>query len=161
MPSNFHDSFAGHPKGQSALESVAKPDSATKAKLDIVGRILIKRVYDPVAADDGCRVLVDRIWPRGKTKEAVACQLWAKEVTPSTGLRKAFHSGAVTPAEFAHLYRAELDENPGFPAFADTAGQYLTTGNITLVTAAQLVRNGHCEVLKAALENSLFNSEIH
>ncbi len=71
----------------------------------------IKRVYDPPAADDGQRILVDRIWPRGLRKEDAALTLWLKEIAPSTELRKWFAHDPARWAEFQSRYRAELDAN--------------------------------------------------
>ena len=62
--------------------------------------IQCKRVYDPQESSDGYRVLVDRLWPRGIKKEALACDEWCKELTPSAELRKAFHGEAI---DFAHI----------------------------------------------------------
>ncbi len=70
--------------------------------------IQCKRVYDPQESSDGYRVLVDRLWPRG-LKEALACDEWCKELTPSAELRKAFHGEAIDFAHFSQRYRQELD----------------------------------------------------
>lgn len=118
-------------------------------------RIAIKRVYDPIEDQDGMRILVDRIWPRGKTKESVACQLWARDITPSTELRRAFHAHHVDGLTFATRYQAELASNPAFSQFAETVSQALEHGNVTLLTAAQLVEHGHCNVLVEALERAI------
>ncbi|MCP2635777.1 DUF488 family protein [Microbacterium sp. HD4P20] len=67
-----------------------------------------KRVYDDPAPADGFRVLVDRLWPRGLSKERAALDLWAKDVAPSTELRKAFHHDGLSWDDFAEAYRAEL-----------------------------------------------------
>lgn len=72
----------------------------------------IKRVYDQPTEADGWRVLVDRLWPRGLSKERAALDHWAKEVAPSNELRKSFHEGAIDFEAFSARYRAELDENP-------------------------------------------------
>lgn len=121
-----------------------------------MGEIRIKRVYEPAEQDDGLRVLVDRVWPRGRTRAQVACPVWAKEVTPSTGLRKAFHAGAVDGAEFERLYRAELAGSPALTDLAERVAGALADGNVTLVTAAHLVPHGHAAVLRA-----LLREEIH
>ena len=71
--------------------------------------IQCKRVYDPQESSDGYRVLVDRLWPRGIKKEALACDEWCKELTPSAELRKAFHGEAIDFAHFSQRYRQELD----------------------------------------------------
>lgn len=74
--------------------------------------IQIKRVYDPADPADGCRVLVDRIWPRGMTKEQVSAEQWLKAAAPSTGLRKWSHHDPEKWDEFKRRYFAELDANP-------------------------------------------------
>ena len=61
-------------------------------------RIRIKRVYEPAAPDDGCRVLVDKLWPRGVRKDALHYDMWAKEITPSPELRAWYHADPQTGA---------------------------------------------------------------
>jgi uncharacterized protein YeaO (DUF488 family) len=73
---------------------------------------LTKRIYEDPASGDGFRVLVDRLWPRGITKERAALDLWLKEVAPSTQLRTWFHAQSDAFDEFADRYRAELRANP-------------------------------------------------
>ncbi|WP_432612845.1 DUF488 domain-containing protein, partial [Klebsiella pneumoniae] len=82
--------------------------------------IQCKRVYDPQESSDGYRVLVDRLWPRGIKKEALACDEWCKELTPSAELRKAFHGEAIDFAHFSQRYRQELDAHreTGLPGAA-------------------------------------------
>ncbi|WP_379062184.1 DUF488 domain-containing protein [Mesorhizobium sp. UC22_110] len=70
--------------------------------------IVVKRVYEPAAASDGQRVLVDRIWPRGLTKEKAALTLWLKDIAPSDGLRKWFDHQPERWEEFQKRYRSEL-----------------------------------------------------
>jgi uncharacterized protein YeaO (DUF488 family) len=71
--------------------------------------IRTKRVYEKASKkEDGFRVLVDRLWPRGLTKEKAAADLWLKEIAPSDALRKEFHAEKVTWPEFERKYRAEL-----------------------------------------------------
>jgi len=68
----------------------------------------IKRVYENPAKQDGFRVLVDRLWPRGLTKEKAHVDLWMKEIAPSDELRKWFHHGDPNWGEFEKKYKAEL-----------------------------------------------------
>lgn len=70
--------------------------------------VRIKRVYEPAAKEDGYRVLVDRLWPRGMKKEAAKIDLWMKDVAPSDQLRKSFHHEAMKWPDFEKKYRAEL-----------------------------------------------------
>src|SRR5262245_19445233 len=76
-------------------------------------RLNLKRVYEPPADDDGLRVLVDRLWPRGLKKEEAGIDLWAKEVSPSTELRRWFHAEPTAErwAGFRRRYEAELVAN--------------------------------------------------
>lgn len=75
------------------------------------GPLHIKRVYDPPAEEDGTRVLVDRVWPRGITKERAAADVWLKEIAPTTALRKRFGHDPKKWTAFRADYRAELDGN--------------------------------------------------
>ena len=72
----------------------------------------IKRIYEPAAAADGLRILVDRVWPRGVSKKKAALDHWMKEVGPSTALRKWFGHKPERWAEFRKRYRKELAVNP-------------------------------------------------
>jgi uncharacterized protein YeaO (DUF488 family) len=77
-----------------------------------MGSLAIKRVYNDAAPDDGFRILVDRLWPRGMTKERAQVDLWLKEVAPSTELRKWFGHEDEKYDEFRLRYEQELDANP-------------------------------------------------
>jgi len=74
-------------------------------------RLRLKRVYEAPGEDDGVRVLVDRLWPRGLSKDKAALDVWAKEIAPSTELRKWFGHEPARWAEFQRRYTAELDAN--------------------------------------------------
>lgn len=74
--------------------------------------IQIKRAYDPPARGDGRRFLVERLWPRGMKKEALALDAWVKDVAPTTELRKWFGHRVERWQEFRRRYRAELGTNP-------------------------------------------------
>jgi len=116
--------------------------------------IRIKRAYEPALKADGARVLVDRLWPRGCTKEALELRDWAKAVTPSSDLRKAFHSGALTFAAFSERYRKELalpEALEGLDGLAALARK----GTVTFITANKDEVQNHALVLKDALESHL------
>lgn len=70
--------------------------------------VRIKRVYEPAAKEDGYRVLVDRLWPRGMKKEAAKIDLWMKDIAPSDQLRKSFHHDVAKWPNFQKKYKAEL-----------------------------------------------------
>ena len=71
----------------------------------------LKRIYEAPSSDDGTRILVDRLWPRGLTKEKAHLDLWLKDVAPSTELRKWFAHDPARWTEFKTRYRAELKHN--------------------------------------------------
>jgi len=72
-------------------------------------RITVKRVYDPIDEDDGVRVLVDRVWPRGVTKKELGADQWLREVAPSDSLRQWFNHDPAKWEEFKLRYAAELE----------------------------------------------------
>jgi uncharacterized protein YeaO (DUF488 family) len=74
--------------------------------------IKIKRAYDPPEEDDGFRVLIDRLWPRGVSKEAAKIDLWSKDLSPSTALRRWFGHDPKKWEEFKRRYYRELDAHP-------------------------------------------------
>jgi uncharacterized protein YeaO (DUF488 family) len=112
--------------------------------------IAIKRVYDSPEPSDGFRVLVDRLWPRGLTKEKAALDLWAKEVAPSPELRKEFNHKPEKFAEFKKLYRFELSENPALAQFR----RELKRPKVTLLFGAQDPKINHAAVLAEYLNQS-------
>lgn len=112
--------------------------------------ISTKRVYDDVQKDDGFRVLVDRLWPRGISKTKAAIELWAKDISPSTSLRKWFHQDI--PArfeEFSKRYRAELMQTG---AFVDFQTKLSDKQRVTLVSAVKDLEHSHVAVLMEALQ---------
>jgi uncharacterized protein YeaO (DUF488 family) len=72
----------------------------------------LKRIYEPAAAGDGFRILVDRVWPRGVSKSAAHLDLWMKEIAPSNALRKWFAHDPARWSEFQRRYRSELRAQP-------------------------------------------------
>lgn len=113
--------------------------------------IRLKRVYDEPASGDGFRVLVDRLWPRGLSKERAAVDLWAKDVAPSTELRRAFHHAGMSWEDFATSYRAELD-GPARTAVASLRADLAEHPVVTLLHAVHDDRN-HAVLLREALES--------
>ena len=99
-------------------------------------RINIKRAYAAPSRDDGRRVLVDRMWPRGVTREKLALDEWLKEAAPSDGLRRWFNHDPTRWAEFAARYRDELKAPPASDAVAGLA-RSAREGPLTLVYAAR------------------------
>ncbi|MEZ5945182.1 MAG: DUF488 family protein [Planctomycetaceae bacterium] len=109
----------------------------------------VKRIYDAPNPEDGVRLLVDRLWPRGVSKEAAKIDLWVKELTPSHELRKWFHDHLEQQDEFANRYRLELSERLDdiIELFAS-----MDSSALTLVTATKDFKRGHVAVLKDFLE---------
>jgi len=105
--------------------------------------IAIKRVYDPPEPSDGFRILVDRLWPRGLTKEKAALDLWAKDIAPSTALREAFNHKPGKFAEFKKHYRLELSKNPALAAFRHE----LKRPKVTLLFGTRDAKVNHAAVL--------------
>lgn len=118
-------------------------------------KIFWKRIYEEAKAEDGFRILIDRLWPRGITKEAAALGEWAKEITPSAELRKAYHRGEIPYAQFASMYETELAENPAFKNFANNIRAQLKKSPVTLVYASKEPEKSHIPILKEFLTATL------
>lgn len=111
-----------------------------------------KRIHDDAAPDDGHRVLVDRLWPRGVSKERAALDAWPKEVTPSHDLRKAVHAGEVSWEEFSHRYRQELDGSEDAQDALEELRLMAADGPVTLLSAVKDPSEGHVAVLLDVLQ---------
>lgn len=96
--------------------------------------IHLKRAYEPASDDDGIRLLVDRIWPRGISRQKIAIEAWLKDIAPSTELRQWFGHVPERWEEFRKRYARELDANPD--AVAELR-QWLKQGRVTLVYGAR------------------------
>ncbi|PSL08194.1 uncharacterized protein YeaO (DUF488 family) [Haloactinopolyspora alba] len=112
--------------------------------------VQVRRVYDEPQSDDGLRVLVDGVWPRGIAKQRLAHDEWLRDLAPSSDLRRWFGHDRSKFAEFRRRYRTELD--------TATARQTLdrlraTTTTVTLLTATKDVQHSHAAVLAELLEN--------
>lgn len=106
----------------------------------------VRRVYDPPGPADGRRVLVDRLWPRGLSRERAAVDEWLKDVTPSAGLRTAYHSEQFDFAAFRVRYRAELAE-PDRAAAVERLLALAHSSTVTLLTAVKNPAHSHVAVL--------------
>ncbi|HTP00848.1 MAG TPA: DUF488 domain-containing protein [Anaerolineales bacterium] len=113
--------------------------------------IQIKRAYEPPSSSDGTRILVDRLWPRGISKEKLKLDEWMKEVSPSNELRKEFHHDASRWQEFQKRYAVELDRQPDLIAELRKKAR---RGKVTLVYAAQDEVHNNAAALKKYLEKS-------
>lgn len=103
----------------------------------------MKRVYDKPAHDDGARVLVDRLWPRGVKKEDAHIDWWAKDLAPSTELREWFGHDPAKYYEFAKRYRRELEGNDALPKLEGLMAE----GRVTLVYSAKDEEHNQARVL--------------
>jgi uncharacterized protein YeaO (DUF488 family) len=111
--------------------------------------IKIKRVYEPTDKEDGKRILVDRLWPRGLTKAKASVDLWLKEIAPSTELRKWFGHDIRKWKRFRGRYQTELRHNADLTILLKRKA---LDGLITLVYAARDERHNEALVLKQFLE---------
>ena len=100
------------------------------------GHVWIKRAYQPAGEHDGYRVLVDRLWPRGVSKEKAHLDAWMKEIAPSTDLRRWFDHDPARWDEFQHRYRVELGE-PERRRLVDELAERATHGPVTLIYGAR------------------------
>ena len=111
--------------------------------------ITLKRVYEPVSTEDGTRFLVERLWPRGVRKDALALDAWLKDVAPSTELRRWFGHDPDRWQEFRRRYAAELDAQPD--AWAPIL-QADRSGTVTLLYSSHDTEHNNAVALKAYLE---------
>lgn len=111
--------------------------------------IRLKRAYEKSTAGDGCRILVERLWPRGLSKDAARFDLWARDVAPSTSLRKWFDHDPERWEEFKVRYFAELDARSGAVALIR---RRLRHGRVTFVFASKEERFNNAVALKEYLE---------
>jgi uncharacterized protein YeaO (DUF488 family) len=115
-------------------------------------RIRIARAYDPPSDEDGARFLVDRIWPRGKSKEDLRLERWSREVAPSNELRKFFCHDLAHWDEFTQRYREELDSNEeALQPLIEAAKK----GPVTLVYGARDAEHNQAAVLRDYLAAKL------
>ena len=111
-------------------------------------RIRVARIYEDADPDDGQRVLVDRIWPRGIRKDDPRVGIWHKDVAPSKELREWYHHQPERFGEFASRYEAELSGSPAL----EELRKLTKRGVVTLVTATRKVDGSHAAVLAKLLK---------
>lgn len=116
-------------------------------------KILVKRVYEPAAESDGFRVLVDRLWPRGISKEAAQLDLWQPDLGPSTALRQWFNHDSTRWEEFCRRYQAELKEKS---ALLTTIKEQAKTSLVTLLYSAKDEQHNQA----VALRNFLLKQSV-
>lgn len=110
--------------------------------------IVFKRIYQPVDAGDGARVLVDRLWPRGNRRESLALTDWYRDASPSPALRRQYHLGEISKEVFSARYRGELRDAPDslIPLM-----RHARRGRLTLLSAARDLEASHLPILREAL----------
>jgi uncharacterized protein YeaO (DUF488 family) len=125
----------------------------SKLKLLLMVSIVLKRVYDDFEKEDGFRVLVDRLWPRGVKKESLHCDLWNKDIAPSSELRKWGHQNKDDRwADFAIMYKKQLSNSQAVVDFLLSIKDYNT---VTLLTATKSLEQNHAGILKEYIEEKL------
>lgn len=112
--------------------------------------VRIKRVYEPAAKEDGYRVLVDRLWPRGMKKEAAKIDLWMKDIAPSDQLRKSFHHDVMKWPFFEKKYQAELQGKKD--SLAELKKLEKQHGTLTLLFGARDPDHNQAAILAEALK---------
>jgi uncharacterized protein YeaO (DUF488 family) len=114
--------------------------------------IRVRRVYDPAEPQDGTRMLVDRLWPRGLRKDAVPLDEWVKDVAPSAGLRSWYGHDPAKFGEFCRRYTEELAQGAARAALDHLAAR-AAAGPVTLLTATRDVEHSHAAVLAPLLRH--------
>lgn len=112
-----------------------------------MAKVSLKRIYDAPARDDGTRILVDRLWPRGIAKDKAKVDLWLKEIAPSNDLRNRFHGHPEDWAAFREAYSAEL-ASPAAKDAAKALHALLRKGRVTLLYAARDEERNNAVALK-------------
>ncbi|MCP9447342.1 MAG: DUF488 family protein [Nitrospira sp.] len=121
-------------------------------------KVSVKRIYEPSAESDGFRVLVDRLWPRGVSKETAHIDLWLREIGPSTALRKWFNHDPARWTEFRRRYHLELKDKSNLLA---SVVEQARTKPITLLYSAKDERHNQAVALRSFLLNHAAFSHPH
>lgn len=115
-----------------------------------MGKIQIKRIYDSASPDDGVRILIDRLWPRGISKEEARIDFWLKEVAPSDELRKWFNHDPEKWGEFKIRYQQELTANPS--AVKELKSRASSQDQTTLLYAAKDTQHNNAVAIQEFIE---------
>lgn len=114
--------------------------------------ITLKRVYAPAEPDDGARVLVDRLWPRGKAREALELSAWHPEAAPSNALRRQYRRDRRSQAAFDTRYGLELADND---TLLLPLMRYARAGRLTLLTTSRRIEDSHLPALRESVLQAL------
>jgi uncharacterized protein YeaO (DUF488 family) len=118
--------------------------------------IMVKRIYDPVSRTDGKRILVDRLWPRGISKDEARIDEWLKDIAPSAELRKSFGHDPAKWTQFKARYKKELKEHAGI---VDELRRKAKKGRVTLLFSAKDEEYNNAVVLKEVLDRKIGGPE--
>jgi uncharacterized protein YeaO (DUF488 family) len=124
---------------------------AARTPTQRLSSIAIKRAYDNPAPQDGVRILIDRLWPRGVSKIELKLDAWPRELAPSTGLRKWYGHDPGRFAEFRRRYKAELAERP---EQLNALRRMVKGRAATLITATRELDLSHAEVMRGILQRT-------
>ncbi|MGA2956037.1 MAG: DUF488 family protein [Thermodesulfobacteriota bacterium] len=113
--------------------------------------IKVKRIYDPPSPDDGKRILIDRLWPRGMKKEEAHIEEWLKEISPSNELRKWYSHDSAKWPEFKKRYRAEISKQTELLKGIKNEGK---KGTVTLLFSSKELELNNAVALKEIVERS-------
>ncbi|MBN8883485.1 MAG: DUF488 family protein [Salana multivorans] len=116
-----------------------------------MGEIRLERIYAPAGPDDGYRILVDRLWPRGISHERAALDLWLKDVAPSSDLRERWHHDPATWPTFVSEYEAELGDDDHRGALATLRSAAVDHPVVTLLYAARDTEHNEAVVLRSVV----------
>jgi uncharacterized protein YeaO (DUF488 family)/DNA-binding MarR family transcriptional regulator len=136
--------------GQSA-NGLPSPDGLAHPGV-LMYPVRARLVYDPPGEDDGCRVLVDRLWPRGVRKDAESVEQWSVDVAPSSQLRRWYGHKAERFGEFAERYRGELRSGQASQSL-DRLGDLARNGPLTLLTASRDVAHSGAAILAEEIQH--------
>jgi uncharacterized protein YeaO (DUF488 family) len=131
------------------MPTAKSPAKATRPR-KTASRFRIKRIYEPAGEDDGLRVLVDRLWPRGIAKKKAHIDLWLRDLSPSDGLRRMVHADPAKWDEFIKAYGRELKREPARTALADLR-KLPRSRPVTLLYAARDEAHNNAVALKRLL----------
>lgn len=153
-----HPAVRAVPSSRTALTAPAPEPAPTASRrygrlVAMSDPIRVRRVYDEVEPGPAVRVLVDRVWPRGVRKDDLAFDEWAKDVAPSTGLRRWYAHDVGRFPEFRRRYRAELGTSDGRAALRALA-ERARDEPLTLLTATKDVEHSHAAVLAELLRET-------
>jgi uncharacterized protein YeaO (DUF488 family) len=126
---------------------------STRSLIFLGGKMIyLKRAYEPASKKDGYRILVDRLWPRGMSKEKLPLDEWSKEISPSSELRKEFGHMQERWASFAKAYKAELHSAAARGKLLEIAKRS-RRGPVTLIYGAKDEIHNNAIVLKSVIEH--------